>query len=342
MKFSDYIKERWIILLFLFFALLFAVMVYRLDYGFNIRESNAQYILMGWGLLFFAYLIVDYYTFCSRWRKFRDYCSLNSAEEPEDVFLYPSDRKQAKLIRELANEYENYRSGVRTEAVQEMDFITKWLHDVKVPIAAARLILESQEEELPVTFYRNLYSELFNIEESALRVFYELKTNRFFDDYRIVKTSTRKLISQGLKGYSSFFSYKKLGITVEGDDYQVLTDEKWSSYILSQIISNAVKYSPASGSIEITAKREASKTVISIKNTGRGIPAEDIERIFNKGFTSSEGRNGANATGYGMYLSKKLADLLGLALTAESKRNEYAVFHLAFPDSDTLYNVTKM
>jgi signal transduction histidine kinase len=342
MRLTDYLKERWITLLFLFFAFLFAAMVYRLDYGFSIRESNAQYILMGWGLLFLAYLIVDYYTFCSRWRKFRDYCSLNFAEEPEDAFFYPSDRKQAKLIRELADEYETYKSNIRTEWVQEMDFITKWLHDVKVPIAAARLILESQEEDLPVTFYRNLYSELFNIEESVLRVFYELKTSRFFDDYKIVKTGTRKLISQGLKGYSSFFSYKKLRIAVEGDDYQVLTDEKWCSYILSQIISNAVKYSSVGGSIEITVKREAAKTIISIKNTGRGISQEDIERIFRKGFTSSEGRIGANATGYGMFLSKKLADLLGLSLTADSKLNAYAVFHLVFPDSDTLYNVTKM
>ena len=342
MKFTEYIKERWVTLLFLFFAFSFAAMIYRLDNSFSLRASNAGYILMGWGLLFIAYLTVDFYTFCSRWKKFRDYCSLNTAGEPEDVFFYPSDQKKAGLIRGLADEYETYKSDIRTEAVQEMDFITKWLHDVKVPIAAARLILESQEESLPTEFYHNLYIELFHIEESALRVFYELKTNRFFDDYRIGKTSTRKLIAQSLKGYSSFFSYKKLGISMEGENYEVLTDEKWSSYILSQIISNAVKYSPSGGKIEITAAKKDAKTIISVKNSGRGIAQADLARIFEKGFTSSEGRDGSNATGYGMYLSKKLADLLGLSLTADSRQGEYAVFHLVFPDRDTLYNVTKL
>ncbi len=125
-----------------------------------------------------------------------------------------------------------------------MEFITKWLHDVKVPIAAAKLILESHERSLPVDFYKNIHSELFSIEESVIQVFYEMKSNRFYDDYKIVRTGTKKLIAQALKSYSSFFSYKKLRITVDEENFEVLTDEKWSSYILSQIISNAVKYTP--------------------------------------------------------------------------------------------------
>ena len=220
-----------------------------------------------------------------------------------------------------------------------MEFITKWLHDAKVPIAAARLVLESQEDKLPGDFYKNIYSELFSIEESILQVFYEMKTNRFFDDYKIAKTSTRKLVAQALKGYSNFFSYKKLGISVEGDDFEVLTDEKWSSYILSQIISNAVKYTPEGGGIEITTKKEEKQTTISVRNQGRGISPQDIGRIFNKGFTSSDGREGVKATGYGLFLSKKLSNLLGHTLTAESKQNEYAVFRLIFHDNETLYHI---
>ncbi|MEL7656288.1 MAG: ATP-binding protein, partial [Bacillota bacterium] len=128
----------------------------------------------------------------------------------------------------------------------------------------------------------------------------------------------------------------------EGDGYEVLTDEKWSSYILSQIISNAVKYSPEGGKIEIRTRKDDGKTVISISNTGKGIAAQDIGQVFNKGFTSSSGRDGANATGYGLYLSKKLAELLGHSLTVESIQNEYTVFHLIFTDHDTLLNVTKL
>ena len=337
----NYLKERWISFVLLFFAFLFSFLVYRLDGSFNIRESNASYILMGWGLLFMAYLIFDLYTMRSRTRKFRTFCQVNRSSEGTDEFFYPSDREKAELVRELAAEYEKYKAGIETKSAEEMEFITKWLHDVKIPIAAARLILESQESKLPGDFYQNIYSEIFSIEESILQVFYEMKTNRFFDDYKIARTGTKKLIAESLKGYSNFFSYKKLSISMGGEDFEVLTDVKWSSYILSQIISNAVKYSPQEGSIEIMTIKEDNRTTISVKNQGKGISTEDIGQIFQKGFTSSDKREGAKATGYGLFLSKKLSSLLGHTLTAESKQNEYAIFHLTFIENDTLHNFTK-
>ena len=348
MNIRDYLKERWITLVFLLSAFLFAFAVYRLDHDFSIRESNAGYIITGWSLLFAAYLMIDFYVLCSRTGRFRAFCRFNGSRDETDEFFYPADRANAELIRERAAEYERYKTGIETKSAVEMEFITRWLHDVKVPIAGARLILESQQDRLPVDFYQNIYTELFTIEESVMQVFYEMKTNRFSDDYKIAGTGARKLVANALKGYSTFFSYKRLRITVAGEDYEVLTDEKWSSYILSQIISNAVKYTPEEGSIEITTEKEDDNVTVSVKNQGKGIAARDIGRIFNKGFTSSDGREGAKATGYGLYLSRKLSDRLGHSLTAESKENEYAVFRLIFHSHDTLYssdlhrNVTKM
>jgi len=168
-----------------------------------------------------------------------------------------------------------------------------------------------------------------------------LKSNRFFDDYKVVRTNTKNLIAQALKGYSNFFSYKKLKISVKGEELEVLTDEKWSSYILSQIISNAVKYTQNGGNIEITTENKDGTTTISIKNTGAGIAEQDLQRIFQKGFTSSTDRDGAKATGYGLFLSKKLSDLLGHSLTAESKPNEYAVFRLSFITRETLLDLNE-
>lgn len=348
MNMLDYLKERWIALVFLLSAFLFAVVVYRLDNNFSIRASNAAYILMGWAILFAAWLIIDYLVLKSRAGRFQTYCRLNGVRDETDEFFYPIDRASAELVRELAAEYERYKAGIETRSAEEMEFITKWLHDVKVPISAARLILESQEDKLPGDFYRNIYSELFSIEESILRVFYEMKTNRFFDDYKISRTGTRRLVAQALKSYSNFFSYKKLRILVDGEDYEVLTDEKWSSYILSQLISNAVKHTPEESSIEIKTEKKDDRVTISVKNQGKGIAARDIGQIFQKGFTASNGREGAKATGYGLYLSGKLSNLLGHSLTAESKENEYAVFRLTFHEHDTLYqsdlhrNVTKL
>lgn len=348
MKVPDYIKERRITLGFLLAAFLFALVIYRLDDNFSIRESNAAYIFMGWGILFAAYLMIDYHTLNSRIEKLRNYCRFNGSSDDADAIAYPSDRMNAELVRALASEYEKYKAEIGTKSAEEMEYITKWLHDVKVPIAAAKLILESNEEKLPGPFYHNIQSELFSIEESIQQVFFEMKSNRFFDDYKIAETSTQKLIAQALKGYSSFFSYKKLGIAVTGADTKVLTDEKWSGYILSQIISNAVKYTPEGGAIEVITEQTDETTTISVKNQGKGISARDLDRIFQKGFTASGGSEGAKATGYGLYLSKKLSDLLGHSLTAESIENEYAVFRMTFYDHDTLFrsglhrNVTKM
>ena len=337
MRILNYIKERWVLLIFLLLAFLFAMIIYRLDEGFSIRDSNAAYIFMGWILLFLGFLAVDMYVIRSRTRKFEHFCRLNGSAEDLDDFFYPTDRNKAEMVRDLTAEYERYKADITTKSAEEMEFITKWLHDVKVPIAAAKLVLETQEDSLPADFYKNIHSEIFSIEESIMQVFYEMKSNRFYDDYKIANTGTKKLISQALKSYSSFFSYKKLGITVEGADLDVLTDEKWSSYILSQIISNAVKYTPDGGHIFITTQKADNSVSITVKNQGKGISDRDIGHIFKKGFTSSEGREGAKSTGYGLFLSKKLSDLLGHSLTAESKPNEYAAFCLTFYDNDILY-----
>ena len=206
MRFVDYMKEKGLSLLFLLLAFLFALLVYRLDSRFHISKSNADYIVMGWGLLLVTFLMIDFLITRSRSTKFKNYCRTKAIGEPTDEFSFPSDRQKAELVRELEQEFERYRVQIISESAEEMEFITKWLHDVKVPIAASRLILESREDQLPADFYKNMDKELFSIEESAMRVFYEMKSNRFSDDYKITDTTTKKLISRALKPYSSFFS----------------------------------------------------------------------------------------------------------------------------------------
>jgi len=342
MSIIDYLRERWMTYVFILSAFLFSAAVYILDSSFNIRRSNALYILTGWCIFLAVYVTADYATMKQRVKSFREYCRLNGTTDYEAEFTYPSDKEHARLVHEIASEKEAFKAEVGTKAAEEMEFVTKWLHDVKVPISAAKLILENNENILPGGFYRDIYTELFSIEESIQRVFYELKTNRFFDDCKIARVSTKKLVAQALKGYSNFFSYKELGISIEGGEYEVLTDEKWSSYILSQIVSNAVKYSPFKGSIVISTVEDERGIVISIRNEGKGILEKDIGQVFRKGYTSTENRAGIKATGYGLYLSKKLCDLLGHQLAVLSEYNKYAEFSLIFNENETLHSVTKM
>jgi len=69
-----------------------------------------------------------------------------------------------------------------------------------------------------------------------------------------------------------------------------------------------------------------------LKDTGIGIPVEDLGRIFDKGFTGSNGRNEeVHSTGLGLYLAKNLANQLGIHLSAASVEGEGTVMTLFFP-----------
>ena len=342
MRFIKYLKEKWITYTFIVSAFLFSAIIYKLDKSLSINESNARYIIQGWVLLFIIFVSVDYSIFYYRAEKFKRYCDLNALSEDYYDFTYPLDKEYAELVHNLAVEYEKYKADIYTKSSEELDFITKWVHDIKVPISAVRLILEKHESHIPANLYINIDKEIFYIEESVQRIFYEIKSNSLYDDYKITRINTRKLVANAIKGYSSFFSYKKINVSFLGETYDVLTDEKWSGYILSQIISNALKYTPDEGTIVISTNKNNNGVTISIKNSGKGILQKDIGQIFRKGYTSSENRNGMKATGYGLYLSKRLSDMLGHKLTVESEYGKYAAFNLTFIENETIYNVTKV
>ncbi|MCT8138015.1 sensor histidine kinase [Anaerobacillus sp. CMMVII] len=342
MSFLDYLKERWITYVFFFLASSFSYTVYKLEQNLSSSQSNVDYIATGCGLLLVLFVAVDFYTIKSRFKRMKRFCELHASTEEVANFTYPLDRKYGELVQNIIVADEEFQAKIRTTYADELDFIKKWLHDVKVPISAAKLILETSENEMPPKVYQSIDNELFTIENSVEKVFYEIKTNRFYDDYKISAVNTKRLISLALKDYANFFSYKKLTLSIKGVEGIILTDEKWSTYILSQILFNAVKYTDYGGGIVIQTDVVDLETTISIKNYGSGILEEDIGQVFNKGFTSSVQRHGMKATGYGLYLAKKLSDMLGHKLTVNSHYQEYAEFRITFMKTKTIHDVTKM
>ena len=343
MSFIKYIKERWLTYIFITASALFATVVYKLDRKFTISNSNATYIVVGLILLFIIFVLIDYGIYNSRVKSFKNYCVNNPlSNEDLDLFSYPLDKEYGNIIHRIAMEYEKFKGDIRTKSSEELEFITRWIHDIKVPISATRLILESSDGELGQEFYRRMDTEIASIEELTQRVFYHIKSNTFHDDYRIAKVETKKLISHALRSYSNFFSYKKINISISGDNYEVLTDEKWSGYIIAQVISNAVKHTPVNGYVSINTIQKNNETTIQIRNSGSGILSKDIGQIFDKGYTSSEDRSGMRSTGYGMYLSKKLCNIMGHKLTVESEYGKFVQFNLTFTENEIIYSVTKM
>ncbi len=336
MNIKAYLKEKWLTYIFAAAGFGFAAAVYKLDTDLNLTASNAAYIISGLGLLFIVFVVIDYTVMNWRLEKFKSFCDLNAPPDIMDEFFYPLDREYAKFVHTKSQEFEKHKAEMHTRSSEDLDFVTKWAHDIKVPISALRLILESYESHLPQEFYQKMDTEISKIQQGTQTILYNIKSNTFYHDYSISRVRTKKLIADVLKEYSNFFSYKKINILITGEDHLVLTDEKWSSYIISQIISNAVKYTPDNGDITIVTRRDHRKTTISIRNSGMGISQRDIGQVFAEGYTSSLDRSGMKATGYGMYLAKKLSDKLGHELLVVSEPGQYAQFDISFfNDNDT-------
>jgi signal transduction histidine kinase len=328
MNFFSYIKEKWYMFILSFAAFAFSIVVYILGKKFNNLDSDILYILYGIFFFYVVYIVIDYLICSTRVKKMTAFIS-NGAQEEVDSF-FPSDNKYYDLIGNLTKEYNAFRSNAAIEYANDLDFVTKWVHDVKVPISAMKLLLESEQDDAK----ERLEMELASIEQSTQNVLYNIKSRSFYDDYKIEKINAKKMIGTALKQFATFFSYKKIRLNIVGDEHNVLTDIKWSGYIVSQFISNAIKHTKEGGEIEISTERKEKSIVVSVRNTGEGIEKADIKNIFNRGYTAAS-RLSAYSTGYGLYLAQKLAQKLGHKLLAESQEGIYAKFSIIFFDSDS-------
>lgn len=323
MNFKDYIKEKWYMFMLFFLCGTFTAAVAMLDNEKFIENKSFIYILSGIALFLIIFVLSDYLVLKTREKKLSSFIK-NGGTEDIDVF-YPVDRKYSEQINKLANEYNKFRAKAAEDSAEELDFITKWVHDVKVPISAMKLLLENDAQNLK----EKLEMELSHIEQNTQKVLFHIKSKSFYDDYKISKASTKDLISTSLKQFATFFSYKKISLNLLGSDYTVLTDSKWSGYILSQFLSNAIKHTPENGEISIVTEKDDKGIAISVKNTGKGIEKRDLNQVYNRGYTASD-RAQPKATGYGLFLSKKLADKLGHMIEAESEYGKYAKFSIIF------------
>ena len=333
MKMGDYIKEKRLMLSFLGAFLVFALLILWLDEG--VLRANDHFRYLAKGALCFVIMILgaDYVIFKRRIRRIEEFVY---GDQPEEEASYPLDYRFYEKLKALVCELDEYKADIAEQSAEELDFITHWIHDVKVHIAAMRLILES---ETALSDDR-LDMELIEIEQKIQKVLYHIKSNSFYEDFRIGEIGTAQLVHAALKPFAVFFSHKQMALNCRTDDYRVLTDEKWSVYILAQVISNAVKHTPIHGRIDIWTAQTEEGVFVHIKNEGKGISKNEIAHIFEKGYTSHEGRLQSAATGYGLYLAKKLADKLGHGFTCASVCGESVTFTLRF--SAARMNLSKM
>ncbi len=218
------------------------------------------------------------------------------------------------LIKSLCKERINLILQTDKKQTEMEDYFTLWVHQIKTPISAMRLLLQEETNEQKEV----LIQELFKIEQYVEMVLSYLRLDSMSADLILKEYSLSDLVRQAVKKYSIIFIHKKIVLNLEEIDCSVLTDEKWLVFVLEQILSNSLKYTNEGGGINIYMSKTAQKTLI-IEDTGIGIRQEDIPRIFDKGFTGYNGRMDKKSTGIGLYLSKQVLNKLSHSITVVSE-----------------------
>lgn len=228
-----------------------------------------------------------------------------------------------ELIEILRDENRISETYARQKFADMVDYYTVWAHQIKTPIASMRLNLQNEDTALS----RSLNQDLSRIERYVEMVLAFVRLDSDSTDYIIRRFSIDEIVKGAIRKQRSDFINKKLSLDYTPSGKTVLTDEKWLSFVIEQILSNAVKYT-SEGSVSIYMEGD----VLCIRDTGIGIAAEDIPRVFENGYTGFNGRADKRASGIGLYLCRKVCDRLGHSISIESKVGEGTVVRLDFSE----------
>lgn len=230
-----------------------------------------------------------------------------------------------KSMHEQVNKYKYLQEDYK-------EFIELWIHEVKLPLATSKMIIENNKNKVT----KSIEEELDSIENYVEQALFYARSSAVEKDYSIRKCNLKDIVSESIKKNKTSLIEEKGEINIHDLDNVVSTDSKWIVFILSQIIQNSVKYRNKKLLliIEIYSDPKKDNTVLYIKDNGIGIKKEEISRVFDKGFTGTNGRlAGKKSTGIGLYLCKKLCEKLGVSINVISTEGEGTLISLVFPNS---------
>lgn len=297
------------------------------------KNKYSELIYLDFLVLFIimVFFVIDYINFRNSYTNLYN-CIENSGEI--DSYLVDGQSFEENLIKDIIENLKiKNNSDIETykQSLKELDeYIAKWVHEIKIPISSLSIItdrLSSIEDSLDI---KNQVAKINFLVNSIL---YSSRSNTMFEDVFINKFNLEKLVKMSIKNNSFLLIKNNVEVSLNELENDVYTDSKCMSYVLDQIINNAIKYSKEVGKIEFNSKKLENGVVLSIKDFGIGINEEDISRVFDKGFTGKNGRNQLyESTGMGMYFVKKMIDSLGHEIEVCSENGSYTIFNIYFYD----------
>lgn len=264
--------------------------------------------------LFFLLVIcgADFYFYSKKHRRLKKMqeivtVSVDALDAPKDQI-----EKDYQMLLQLVHE-EKLKAVNDLESGKKdlVEYYTMWVHQIKTPIAAMRLLLQS--EDTPKS--RECAEELFHIEQYVEMALHYSRLDSDTTDFVIQKYSLDEIVREAVRKYAKLFIRKKIRLEYEPLNTEVLTDEKWLEFVIGQILSNAVKYTPK-GTVSIYMENE--ETLI-IEDTGIGIRPEDLPRVCERGYTGYNGHTDKRSTGIGLYLCRRILEKISHTIEIESE-----------------------
>lgn len=301
------------------FYLLFLGVFYLVLYLYGVRADALGYAVFLSLVTFIVLGLFDLWRYQTRIKTigeaFRNMpYELGSLPAPLDI---PEEKYQEE-VRMLGERLVLQENDSRRSRQEMLDFYSLWAHQIKTPLAAMNLLLQSEEarEDKDAKIFQEMRMELFKTGQYVDMVLSYLRAEDMSSDLLLKEYSLDEIVRQAVRKYSGMFILKKIRLEYEPCKEIVLTDEKWLLFVLEQLLSNALKYTEK-GFIRIRME-QGSPAVLLIEDSGIGIQAEDLPRVFEKGFTGYNGRQDKKSTGIGLYLCRMICEKLNHTVTITS------------------------
>lgn len=328
--FLNYLNEKKSWILFYLLALGLADAVIWLDRGIGVEFTAILYMNVLLFLFFVLFLIWRFYV---EMKYAKELIALleNHVDVWHKALPAPSffrDQIFDHTLHKVVDTFSRDLSEVNNRNVIESEYTAAWVHEVKAPLTAMKLAIDANRHD-PVV--RKIEMEWLRVH---LLLDQQLSISRLpslESDYIVETASIQRLATNEIRELASWCMEKNLAVEFGGEDVEVVTDPKWCQFVIRQLLTNTVKYSPVGGTIMITVgMNDAGNAMLTMTDEGPGIQPHDLPRIFDKGFTGDTGRIHNVATGLGLYLAQTVATKIGLTLTVSSEIGKGTTMQMTF------------
>jgi len=217
------------------------------------------------------------------------------------------------------------------------DFIASVSHEIQSPLTSIGGFARALREDDPEPETRQRYLSILQTEVERLSRLSDhllrltaLESEGHRLDLQAFRLDTQ--LQRAVLACEPQWTRKALDMAVTLDPVTVTADEALLDQVWSNLLHNAIKFTPAGGAIAVRARRAGERVTVSVEDTGIGIASEDQERVFERFFKGDRSRNrDLGGSGLGLALVRRIVDLHGGRLWLESAPGEGTRVSVALP-----------